>query len=430
VFLGSITALIVLLISVVKDHPDSPKEVSFWGGVVSVARRGTLHLDGLPQLITIDKAYFKGRYYPATPLFLTFFTGKFINIIFSVVKPDLLRNDIPIYKAATYINTTIPLLGIFLITAYLFLKKTRIPLFSFFISLPLVFCTLLFSYSRYLTNHILVAFFTLILFAVTFEFKKLLGWKLYLIQGLLLSLMYASDASFAFVVFVSFCLYSLFEKIRKKKSASFSLKFFVQLIIGALPIFITVSILNFKAFKTIFPPQVQFEKYFGYEGSHFSNIDDPLNINVYRSSILIGVFNQLFGSHGIFLYTPILFFFFFYRNKRDMVWKFLLFVLLCSVITYSVVSPNFGGWSYGNRRLLPLIPPLYYYSVLYVLKKKKSLITFVFILTLLVSFFFSYIGFKNTWFNKRLYINRNFSYFPLLYNLNKDYLGGKIHYDL
>jgi len=162
-------------------------------------------------------------------------------------------------------------------------------------------------------------------------------------------------------------------------------------------------------------------RYFGYPGSHLYNITNPLDINVYRPHFIILLLNNLFGTHGIFLYMPVLLFFFLHKKKIDIGWTFTLSILIFSVIAYSVTSPNFGGWSYGNRRLIPLIPPLYYYAVLAFFETKSKLLKILFVALILVSIFFSYLGFRNTWFNKKVHINRDFSYFPLLYNLNKDY---------
>jgi len=118
---------------------------------------------------------------------------------------------------------------------------------------------------------------------------------------------------------------------------------------------------------------------------------------------------------------PALIFFFLYKDKRNWGWIFALSVLIVSVVAYSITSPNFGGWSYGNRRLIPVLPMLYYYAVLAFWGLKERSAKLLFVLALLTSIFFSYLGYKNTWFNKSLHINRDFAYFPLLYNLNKDY---------
>jgi len=408
----------IFLFSVVESVPGSSNDLSRLAGIISVARFNSLNIDKTPQVVTRDKAFYDGKFYSSKPPFMNWVSGVFIKYLFLGVKPALLTNDIPIYKTATFINVTIPLIFLMLLFYWL-LSKRFSSLTSCLISVLAVFSTLLFSYAGYLNNHIPVAFLTLVLYILIFEeipikvFKR----KYFSISlaGLVSSLILAYDPPFMFLVALVLlpCLYFKYKKDFFKN--------ILILIIFALPISVLHFYLTYQSFGIFTIPQLDKETFFSYPGSHFSGIADPTDINVYSSPFLVLLFNNLVGSHGIFLYMPILLFFIFYKSKKNLGWIFILSLLVISVAAYSIFSPNFGGWSYGNRRLIPLVPLLYYYAVLAFSEVKKKGIKVLFIFLLVASIFFSYLGFKNTWFNKKLHINRDFSYFPLLYNLNKDY---------
>lgn len=402
-----------LLFSVVKDRPESPNDIGFLGGIIAWGRFNVPNIDKTIQIITRDKAFYDGEFYSVKPPLLTWFIGRSLHLVFSVVKPELISNDIPFHISSVFLVATIPIILLTFLLFLLLLKKKVNIFVSLILSSLLVFSTLLLPYSQYLTNHILTALFTFAIFALFF-FVKIKGLIKDILLGLLLSLLLAAEPQF-FAIF-ALCLCPLIiEEFRK------DFRRYLCLLLGFFPISFAHFLLNYLAFGVLYPVQLNMPRFFGYEGSHLYNISNPLDINVYKSPFIILVFNNLLGTHGVFLYMPMLFFFFLYKNKKSLGWMFVMLLLVVSVIAYSIFSPNFGGWSYGNRRLIPLIPLIYYYAVLAICETKKKLLRVLFIVLLVVSIFFSYIGFKNTWFNKKLLINRDFSYFPLLYNLNKDY---------
>lgn len=412
------TIQLIFLFSVVKDRAESPNDLSFMAGVVSWERFNRPNIDGTPQISTRDKAFYNGKFYSSKPQFLLFAMGKSINIVFNLGKRELLQNDIPIYKTATYLTSTIPIVLICIILFILFNTNYKIGIYkSLLLSTIFPIATLFLAYSQYLNTHTLTALFTFLILVLIVNPKPFQrrGILLYsLLLGFFLSALLVCEPSFFLLSCLSliFPLYKLFRK---------SYRPYLYIFFGFIPLALLHFYFNYLSFGVLYPPQMNMARYFGYPGSHLYNITNPLDINVYRPHFIILLFNNLLGTHGLFLYMPVLLFFFLHKKKTGLGWIFTLSVLIISIVAYSVTSPNFGGWSYGNRRLIPLIPLLFYYAVLAVSKTKSKLLKILFIVLIFVSIFFSYLGFKNTWFNKKIHITRDFSYFPLLYNLNKDY---------
>ncbi|MFH1565743.1 MAG: hypothetical protein ABIB98_00880 [bacterium] len=401
------------LFSVVKDRPESPNDIGFLGGILAWGRFNTPNIDKTIQIITRDKAFNEGKFYSAKPPLLLWSIGRSLHLVFTLVKPELLDNDIPFHLASVYLVSTIPILLLTFLMFLLFLKK-RVNLYlSLILSFLLFFSSLFFPYAQYLNNHILTALFSFAIFSLFFFWQKKKHVK-DIILGFLLSLLLVGEPQF-FAVFM-LCLSPLLVLDFKK-----DFKRYLYLFLGFFPLTFAHFLLNYLSFDVLYPIQLNMSRFFGYEGSHLYNVTNPLDINVYRPPFLILLFNNFLGTHGLFLYMPVLLFFFLYKNKKALGWVFTLALLVVSVVAYSIFSPNFGGWSYGNRRLIPLIPLLYYYAVLAFCETKRKSLKILFVILIVISVFFSYLGFKNTWFNKKVHISRDFTYFPLLYNLNKDY---------
>ncbi|MBU1017084.1 MAG: hypothetical protein ABIJ36_03805 [Patescibacteria group bacterium] len=401
------------LFKIVKDRPESPNDIGFLGGIISWGRYNTPNIDKTIQIITRDKAFYEGKFYSVKPPLLIWVIGRSLHLVFTGVKPVLIDNDIPFHLAGVYLVSTIPILLLTFLMFLLFLKK-RVNLYlSLILSFLLFFSSLIFPYAQYLNNHILTALFSVAFFSSFFFWRKKEILK-DIVLGVLLSFLLAVEPQF-FAIFM-LCLSPLLILDFKK-----NFRRYLYLFLGFFSLTFAHFLLNHLSFGVLYPIQLNMSRFFGYEGSHLYNVTNLLDINVYRASFPILVFNNLLGTHGIFLYMPVLLFFFLYKNKKALGWVFTLALLIVSVIAYSIFSPNFGGWSYGNRRLIPLIPLLYYYAVLAFVETKSKGLKILFVILVVISVFFSYLGFKNTWFNKKVHINRDFSYFPLLYNLNKDY---------
>lgn len=380
----------------------SDNDMSRLAGVIAVAKYRELSIDQTIHKITLDRIEYNDHTYSSKPPVLHVFTGEIIHWFFQT-KPVLLDNAVAIYRASTAIATVFPLLGTFILF-YLLIKKDiykRSDKKAIFWSVFLIFGTLIFAYSRYLTNHILETFLQIILFLVLKNKIKHRG----LIIGFLLSAIFAIDITYGFIVIPVTIIYLfIYER-------NFLLKNFLYFIAGGIPLTFAHFYLSFLQFETIFPPQLFPEKYLSYPGSKW--IGDLVGMEAQNHPFLIRLFNYMFGTYGLFLYQPVLLFAFFGKSlKKNKLWLYTIAITFGYILFNAVMQPNYGGSSFGPRRFLPLIPLLLYFSLQ---NAKRNLF---FAISVVFTIIVTALGVFNTWGNWDYFMNidesRDF-YFPLLY---------------
>ena len=123
--------------------------------------------------------------------------------------------------------------------------------------------------------------------------------------------------------------------------------------------------LNYAAYGTVFP------LYMG-SGGTFSPGVDAKNHFVYFCE-------TLFTTRGLFSYQPLLLLIFpavwFLRRKLQTNDKLMLISGFSVIAIYCVITNEFGGFSYGFRYLICVIPILVYYVAKYVLERKNIRLT-------------------------------------------------------
>ncbi len=228
---------------------------------------------------------------------------------------------------------------------------------------------------------------------------------------MLISLLFVIDETYGFVAVPISVLYVYFFDWKKDT------QYIKWTLIGLFPFTAAHFVLNYIQFKTIFPPQLFLDKYFSYEGSKW--VGEPTGYEALDHTWWVRIFNYSFGSHGLFLYQPILIIPFFVKKFWKK--KLALYVFSLSafyIIFNAIMQPNYGGSAFGPRRFLPLIPILFYFVFLswYQAKYMKLMIILLFIVTLAISF----LGYLNPWNNYEIY-GRNGSeyYFPIKYTYQK-----------
>lgn len=390
--------LIILMFFTLKipTHPISDNDASRLAGTMSIVQYSKLNIDDTPYKGIGDRVVYNGKSYSSKPPFLNFVTGYFIKFVFQL-KPALLQNQVAIYKLSTFLTNVIPILIIFIASRKILNLKH---------SLFLIFGTLIFSYSKFLTNHILEAAIHLLLFCFLIQKKQNVTTSL--ATGVLLSLILAIDITGgAIVIPVTLCWYIFVHK------DDLNIKNLLLIFISSLPITILHFALNYIQFETFLPPQLLPNIYLSYENSKwlynktgFELLDDP---------ILIRFFNYTFGTYGLFLYQPILLFSLFVK-RFDKRWLFIIAITLGYILFNTIMQKNYGGSAFGPRRFLPLIPLLYILSIENInilLARSKILIIligFIYSITVLISI----IGYQNPWNNYDCEINGYSKYFPLI----------------
>jgi len=380
----------------IPTHPISDNDASRLAGTMSIVQYSKLNIDDTPYKGIGDRVVYNGKSYSSKPPFLNFVTGYFIKFVFQL-KPALLQNQVAIYKLSAFLTNVIPILIIFIASRKILNLKH---------SLFLIFGTLIFSYSKFLTNHILEAAIHLLLFCFLIQKKQNVTTSL--ATGVLLSLILAIDITGgAIVIPVTLCWYIFVHK------DDLNIKNLLLIFISSLPITILHFALNYIQFETFLPPQLLPNIYLSYENSKwlynktgFELLDDP---------ILIRFFNYTFGTYGLFLYQPILLFSLFVK-RFDKRWLFIIAITLGYILFNTIMQKNYGGSAFGPRRFLPLIPLLYILSIENInilLARSKILIIiigFIYSITVLISI----IGYQNPWNNYDCEINGYSKYFPLI----------------
>src|SRR6185503_530063 len=117
-------------------------------------------------------------------------------------------------------------------------------------------------------------------------------------------------------------------------------------------------------------------------------------------AVLSNGFHQLFGERGVFSYQPVLLLAipFVLRWRRLSVldrWSGAAVLLL--VAYYATFTGEFGGWSFGFRFLIPLVPLLFWWAARWTWERPRRAWRVVFAALCLVGLITSAIGALNPW---------------------------------
>jgi len=360
----------------------------------SLVERGTFIIDNSVYVWTGDKVYINGHFYSDKPPVLSFlaagpyFLMKNVGLTFQ-------NNEGLVYYLLTLIFVGIPAA----ITVHFFNKSLKLIRLKKSARLRLAIAlgagTLLLPWATVFNNHVpaMALCFTsfYLLLKSKFQFNK----KNIFLAGFLVSLGATIDIITGGVFFVLFLIYILWNRFERKSIMIF--------LIGALPPFLLHCILNIQITGGILPAQFVPE-YFVYPGSPWSaqNLSGFLS-HPDLTSLLTYAFHSTFGCSGFFSYSPVLLIFFFALPQiRHRLQKEGVIIILATIIVlgfYILKTDNYGGWSYGIRWWVPLIPFLLFFGSLYLQKQKSYRI---FYLLLAISVVISAIGVINPWTNMGL----------------------------
>lgn len=397
----------------IATHPASDNDASRLAGILSIVQNNLLSIDNTPYSRVGDRVVYENISYSSKPPILHVLTGLTIKSAF-MIKPVLANNYVAIYKTATLITNTIPLVLIYILFYYLARNQLHLrTLASHVWALFLIFGTLIITYSEYLTNHIVESFLQLALFFVLAGYKPT---KLnFTLIGVLLSALFAIDITNGVIVGPATILWLMYFK-------RISINNLVWIILGALPLLFTHFYLSYIQFENFLPPQLFPDTYLSYEGSKW--VGNVQGFEALNHPLYVKFFNYTFGTHGLFLYQPLLLVpFFIKQNWRDRLWLYTFCVVFGYILFNTVMQKNYAGSAFGPRRFLPLIPLLYFFVIknLYDYWGRFSEVKrFLVILSLFVTIIVSYIGYQNPWNNYDVDINSRKVYFPILYTLKNN----------
>ena len=162
-------------------------------------------------------------------------------------------------------------------------------------------------------------------------------------------------------------------------------------------------------------------EYFNYPTSEFDSASlGGVATHESVAVFLSYVYHSLVGHRGFFSYSPVLLFplaallsSVFSRRKgvlRDESLSVLAAIIL-TMMYYLLKTINYGGWTYGMRFFVPLVPPLAIYMGPFLAQPRRLLIRCIFIVCLIISIAITFIGTLNPW--SDLFIGPN----PIVNNL-------------
>lgn len=366
---------------------------------VSLSVDHIFNVDKYTGFLKPDLAWYNGHFYPAFPPGISLLAVPFY----------ILGTKIGLNQVLTYFTTTL----FSLLTGFVILKICReLKLSRSTAVLSLIifsFGSCVWSYSVTLSAHPVSAFFIALAFYLYLRIKKgqqnfLLFISLWIIYGL------NFFVDFPNLVILLPILIAAFGKAIYLRSDTDNINVFIPMsfiysIIGlifALAPYIFFSYANYG--KPIAFTNTYNLRRLEIQGIHYSY--DSLSNQLFSQKPYAGRFNPsklLKGSNilltssdrGLFVYFPIFIFVFvgiYYavRQKQGM-WIVVILSFLADLLIYGTFDDPWGGWSFGPRYLIPVLPLLTVlvgFAIESLLRRgflMKALITFLLVYSIAVS---------------------------------------------
>ena len=319
----------------------------------SLVEQGTFVIDESTGIQTVDKVYIDGHFYgcqpPLMPLLMAavYYPFHLAGLNFTSHKPFLIWLITLIFAGGSASGTAI-LIGKTFLSILNDSRKATVYSLLFF------FGTFYLSYSGMLSNHLFSGFLIyLAIYIIVFSDSRLNMF----IAGFAAASSVVTDPPAGIAFGLGLFIYMIH---RKEKISSL-----VFLIAGGLIPGIIHSIANTQISGSVFPVNVNPE-FFKYPGAIFNETNlSGVVANTTLSEISVYAFHCLLGYRGLFIYTPILIFALWgiltgIKNKKHRPLAMLLFIPAALVIAFYIWrTQNYGGYSYGVRFFIPVIPPFF-----------------------------------------------------------------------
>lgn len=426
--------------------------------VQSYVEHGTWAIDNSSFNVTDhekfnDKIYYQGNFYSSKPPMLAFIS---VPIYWLIYYFGLHIQPMYVFSPAYYLLTLFTI-GIFYSLLMLFFYKFLVRIkskYSLLLTAGLGVGTLALTYGVVFNNHIpsmslLFIAFYLLYFLDKSKYKQ----RDMLLSGLLVGFGISIDppsmlvASFLLLIpekqnkntklialFMTFIwlFYSIFDltlisgllfialfSYYYKYVLNYLKKYYLILFALLIPLFI-YAYLNYQIIESPLPQHIHPNNrdFYTYDGAPWPNGDPTGLIPDFEFFV-----HSTIGYRGLFSYSPILVFgilgliYLFKDKKRTNFDHFLVSGMVLSLFAYYVFSnANYGGDSYGIRRLIVLTPFILLYAKDWLSKvSKKGL--FIFKCVLVLSVIFALIGVYQPWADIWKYEIFFYQPIPLLNNL-------------
>lgn len=377
--------------------------------IESLVERGTPDIDGASLPPTPDKVLIDGRLYGGQLPFLQYAAAPLYGALKSVFGLSLSEDTRLVYAVITI--GTVGLLSSLMVAFFFDLMSVfgltgRRALQS---AAALGLGTLVLPYSTVFNPHIIAAAF--IFFALRLLFRGPRSYGAFS-MGLLIGAALVIDP----VPGGAFCVALLFFFTCGAARRRLLLPFLA----GVLVPLVVHCFISIRSFGTVLPVNI-YPAHYRYPGSIF---DETSLSGVASHASLAGFleycYHAVAGRRGLFSYNPVLVFplvtllwcaFSRREGGRRPEAIVIISASAATVFCYLLKTVNYGGWSFGMRFFVPLIPAVAIYLGPFLAKRRRLLVRALFVLSLCFSVAVSLIGVMGPWTD--MYIGPN----PVVNNL-------------
>ncbi len=354
-------AMLILLFALVFSAAEislSGNEASRFGVVNAIGEQGVFYIENT-NFRTVDRVIADSHIYSDKPLPLSFLAGVAHKVIYNVTGISFGEN----YHLAVYlINLLFGGLCNVALFVLLFRELCTYRLGTlrakWLLGIMMCLGTWLFSYSVVLNNHTPAALAVLITYLLLKKFARDQKFATALWTGVAAGMAGAMDipTGLFFGLTAVAGVLILAKRGGKIKAAATT-------VTGGLTVAVLTVLLNFWAYHTALP------LYIAGSGGTFRFVPNP-------QSALEYFFHTLLGKRGLLSYQPFLCFgaaaMIVYRAKLNRALQISLAGAVALTLFYCFGTIEYGGWAYGFRYLIPVIPLLWLAGSLYVLDRIKS----------------------------------------------------------
>ncbi len=369
----------------------NPNDMSRMAGVESIVERGTFAIDNSTFVNTIDKVKSGEHYYSDKPAISYLLVVPHYFLFYHLFDLNFAENRNLTYYLITLFSVGLGI-SIMLVYFYRLLKHYKIGKATrIFYTASMFICTLVFPYSLIYSAHGLTAALLPICFYLVLKANKP---KQFFLAGLLAGFTSCIDMVAGSIFTVIFFIFLFRKNVRKT----------LLFIAGAAILILLEFLINFFISGSIIPFNIN-PQLFDFSGSAFGPGSLSGVVMQPWSNIPGYAFDLILGKKGFILFTPVLIFSiigliiaFFRKEYRKEAIMVCAGIIAC-LIFYITRTNNYGGCSYGLRWTVPLIPLLYLFTPVLFERKFRLLILIkiAFIITLVISAFFAFLGAMEPW---------------------------------
>jgi len=412
--------LLIILVVFTRVYPHNANDQSRIATIESLVINNTWNIDDSHfGNLTVDKVKYENKLYSSKPFTLSLMGAGVFYCLHNYFNLDFYTPNI---KNAYYWLTLFIIGGTFFLLLWYFYLATRWFKLEvkhrLFLTSILAFGTLYLPYSTTFNNHTVAGTFIFVSFFYYLKNKFKEGVELVnlFLSGFFVAWALVIDIPVGSIFLLVFLILNWFIIKEKVK--------IIFYVLGTLPFIALQTILNYIIFKSFFHVYV--------DSRTIEVINywfNPVGIDALHQNKIVYLFNMFFGTHGIFLYMPILLLVFYaiykiIKEKNVQLHREAILILIAFfglTFFYLFTSANFGGLSYGFRYYIAIFPMLIYLLVYLFppLDKAFKFKKIIFIL-FLVSVLFSGLGLLEVY-NCRPFImigEGEWAFFPLLYNFS------------